>query len=122
MLDSRNERAQPPHETDSGDDADTDTERDLEYIVAEDTGDKANVIIHNDDVTPFDFVIAVLSGVFQVSGRQAYAITLRAHVTGAAYVVTLALEEAKYRVGQAHGVARQAGYPLSFTIEVVKDD
>jgi ATP-dependent Clp protease adaptor protein ClpS len=117
-MNFRNERAEPPHETDN----DTDTEKDLEYLVGEDTGDKANVIIHNDDVTPFDFVIAVLTAVFRLSGRQAYGVTLRAHVTGAAYVATLALEEAKYRVGQAHGLARQAGYPLSFTIEVVKDE
>jgi hypothetical protein len=47
MLDIRSEHAQPPHETGS----DTDTERDLEYIVAEDAGDKANVIIHNKRVT-----------------------------------------------------------------------
>lgn len=100
----------------------TETEHDLEFIVAEDTGDKANVIIHNDDVTPFDFVIAVLSAVFHLVGQRAYAITLRAHVTGAAYVTTLPLEEAKYRVGQAHGLARQAGYPLTFTIEPVKDE
>ncbi len=119
MLAVRLERARPPQEADG--ETDTDTERDLEYIVAEDTGDKANVIIHNDDVTPFDFVIAVLVGVFHLSGRQAYGVTLRAHVTGTAHVITLALEEAKYKVGQAHGVARQAGYPLSFTIEVVKD-
>jgi ATP-dependent Clp protease adaptor protein ClpS len=118
MMDFRFERAQPPHETDH----DTDTERDLEFIVAEDTGEKANVVIHNDDVTPFEFVMAVLSGVFHLSGRQAYNVTLRAHVTGAAYVVTLSFEEAKYRVGQAHGAARQAGYPLAFTIEVVKDE
>ncbi len=118
MLPIRLERGRPPQEADG----ETDTERDLEYIVGEDTGDKANVIVHNDDVTPFDFVIAVLVGVFHLSGRQAYGVTLRAHVTGTAYVITLALEDAKYKVGQAHGVARQAGYPLSFTIEVVKDE
>ncbi len=118
MIDNHHERPRTPDEADS----DTETERNLEFIVAEDTGDKANVIVHNDDVTPFDFVIAVLSAVFHLSGRQAYNVTLRAHVTGAAFVVTLALEEAKYRVSQAHGVARQAGYPLSFTIEVVKDE
>jgi ATP-dependent Clp protease adaptor protein ClpS len=119
MTDFRFERAQPPHETDR--DTDTEVEHDLEFVVAEDTGDKANVIIHNDDVTPFDFVMSVLSGVFHLSGQRAYAVTLRAHVTGSAYVVTLPYEEAKYRVGQAHGAARQSGYPLSFTIEIVKD-
>lgn len=118
MLDVRNERARPPRETDH----DTETEQGVQYIVAEDLGDKANVIIHNDDLTPFDFVIAVLVGVFHLAGRQAYNVTLRAHVTGAAYVVTLPLEEAKYRVGQAHGAARQAGYPLSFTIEIATDE
>ena len=49
MLDIRSEHAQPPHEADG--DIDADTERDLEYIVAEDAGDKANVIIHNKRVT-----------------------------------------------------------------------
>ena len=114
----RNLRPNPEEESDT----DTDVERELVWHVAESGGELGKVIIHNDDVTPFDFVIAVLSAVFHLSGRQAYAVTLRAHVTGAAHVVTLALEEAKYKVGQAHGVARQAGYPLSFTIEVVKDE
>ncbi len=75
------------------------------------------VLIHNDDVTPFDFVIAVLRAVFELSGRDALAITTRAHVTGLAYVMTLPYEEAKYRVGKAHSLARAAGYPLTFSIE-----
>src|SRR5947199_6488320 len=76
-----------------------------------------NVLIHNDDVTPFEFVIAVLRAVFFLSGRDAVAVTTRAHVTGIAHVITLPYEEAKYRVGQAHGLARAAGYPLTFSIE-----
>jgi ATP-dependent Clp protease adaptor protein ClpS len=75
------------------------------------------VLIHNDDVTPFDFVIAVLRSVFHLSGRDALAVTTRAHVTGLAYVMTLPYEEAKYRVGKAHGLARAAGYPLTFSLE-----
>src|SRR5712691_4899879 len=70
------------------------------------------VLIHNDDVTPFDYVIAVLRSVFLLSGREALAVTTRAHVTGIAYVVTLPYEEAKYRVGKAHTLARAAGFPL----------
>ena len=120
MLAPRLERARPPHE--AGGDTDTEIDRDLEFIVAEDAGDQANVIIHNDDITPMDFVVAVLAGIFHLSGRRAYNVMLRAHVTGAAYVVTLALEEAKYRVSLAHGAARQAGFPLAFTIEIVKDE
>jgi ATP-dependent Clp protease adaptor protein ClpS len=75
------------------------------------------ILIHNDDVTPFDFVIAVLRSVFELSGRDALAVTTRAHVTGVAYVTTLSYEEAKYRVGKAHSLARSAGFPLTFSIE-----
>jgi len=85
--------------------------------VVESLGDRGNVILHNDDVTPFDFVIAVLRTVFYFSGPDAERITAEAHFKGIAYVTTLPLEEAKYRVGQAHGLARAAGYPLTFTIE-----
>jgi ATP-dependent Clp protease adaptor protein ClpS len=76
-----------------------------------------NVLVHNDDVTPFEFVIAVLRVVFKLSSPDALAVTTRAHVTGVAYVATLPQEEAKYRVGKAHGLARSAGYPLTFSIE-----
>lgn len=76
-----------------------------------------HVFIHNDDVTPFDFVIGVLQSVFLLGAREAWGVTTRAHVTGVAYVMTLPLEEAKYRVGKAHSMARAAGYPLTFTIE-----
>ncbi len=75
------------------------------------------VIIHNDDVTSFEFVVAVLRVVFELSGRVALSVTTEAHYTGAAYVMTLPHEEAKYRVGKAHSLARSAGYPLTFSIE-----
>jgi ATP-dependent Clp protease adaptor protein ClpS len=96
---------------------DRDTEQELVAYVAEDTGDIGNVIVHNDDVTPYDFVIVVIGSIFEVPWARAEEITMRAHVTGTAHVASLPLEEAKYRVGQAHGVARAAGYPLTFTIE-----
>jgi ATP-dependent Clp protease adaptor protein ClpS len=75
------------------------------------------VLIHNDDVTPFDFVIVVLRTVFYFSASEALLITTQAHFKGIAYVATLPHEEAKYRVGRAHSMARAAGYPLTFTIE-----
>jgi len=75
------------------------------------------VLIHNDDVTPMDFVVYILRTVFGLSFGLAESVMLTAHLTGVAYVVTLSHEEAKYRVGKAHGLARAAGYPLTFTIE-----
>jgi len=75
------------------------------------------VLIHNDDFTPMDFVTRVLVSVFELSRMDATRIMLTAHLRGLAYVMTLPLEEAKYRVGKAHGIARAAGYPLTFSIE-----
>ena len=75
------------------------------------------VLVHNDDVTPFEFVIAVLRAVFRLSSYDARIVTTRAHFSGVAYVMTLPFDEAKHRVGQAHGLARSAGYPLTFSIE-----
>jgi ATP-dependent Clp protease adaptor protein ClpS len=98
-----------------------DTERDVRldelHVAATELEPPYRVLIHNDDVTPFDFVISVLRSVFQLGAREAWVVTTRAHVTGVAYVMTLPLEEAKYRVGRAHGLARAAGYPLRFTLE-----
>ena len=74
------------------------------------------VIVHNDDVTPFDFVVNVLHGIFELPALDAYRVTLAAHQRGQAHVATLPLEDAKYRVYRAHQVARAKHYPLTFSI------
>ena len=75
------------------------------------------VFIHNDDVTPFDFVIIILQRFFDLNPLEAEHVTHIAHVTGIAYVTTLPRSEAEKRVGQAHFAAGLEGYPLTFTIE-----
>ncbi|MEK6574959.1 MAG: ATP-dependent Clp protease adaptor ClpS [Chloroflexota bacterium] len=45
------------------------------------------------------------------------AVTHAAHVRGIALVGVYPFEEAKYRVGQAHSLARAEGYPLTLTVE-----
>ncbi len=75
------------------------------------------VIIHNDDLTPMDFVVHVLERIFFVNGPEAINIMLTAHYTGTAYVQTLPQSEAQSRVGKAHFAAGLEGYPLHFTIE-----
>ncbi len=75
------------------------------------------VIIHNDDVTPMDFVVAILAGVFGLELLRADEVMLEAHRTGAAHVATLSLEEAEARVEKAHSLARARRYPLTFTYE-----
>ena len=97
--------------------SEADTERVLEKILEEALEPNCRVIIHNDDVTPFDFVIMILLRVFQLTSIEAERITFIAHTSGIAHVTTLPCPEAYKRVGKAHFAASLEGYPLMFTIE-----
>jgi ATP-dependent Clp protease adaptor protein ClpS len=91
--------------------------REEETEAREETERPYRVIVHNDEVTPYDFVIVVLVRIFQVSPIDAEAITLSAHSNGLAQVAVLPLNEANKRVGRAHFAAALEGYPLSFSVE-----
>jgi ATP-dependent Clp protease adaptor protein ClpS len=75
------------------------------------------VIIHNDDVTPMDFVIGVLQRIFLLSGPRALQVMYTAHYQGSAYVQTLPKPEALLRVHRAELAARLESFPLRFTVE-----
>lgn len=108
-----------PTNTETSTDTDTDTGLDIEFIVMdeEELARPYRVIIHNDNVTTFDFVIAVLVTIFELSFGRAERVAFEAHTRGQAYVTTLPLAEAKSRVFKAQYAARQQGFPLTFTIE-----
>jgi ATP-dependent Clp protease adaptor protein ClpS len=75
------------------------------------------VIIHNDNITPMDFVVHILKTIFYLANDRAADIMLTAHIKGNAYVQTLLKSEAERRVNKAHFEANNAGYPLKFTME-----
>jgi ATP-dependent Clp protease adaptor protein ClpS len=75
------------------------------------------IIIHNDDVTPMDFVVYILTTVFYLATDRATNIMFTAHYYGSAYVQTVAKSEAEKRIARAHTEANHAGYPLKFTLE-----
>ena len=75
------------------------------------------VIIHNDDVTPMDFVIHVLTTVFLLPITNAGQVMLTAHIHGSAYVQTLPKPEARKRINTAHFAAALKNYPLHFSME-----
>lgn len=75
------------------------------------------VLIHNDDVTPMDFVVLVLRSLFSLSGARAIEVMWEAHHTGVAHVVTEPLEKAEFHVEQARSLSRGRGWPLTFSIE-----
>lgn len=75
------------------------------------------VLLHNDDLTPYEFVVNVMRAAFGMSWPEATAVTETAHFKGIALVGIFPFEDAKYKVGQAHAMARVEGYPLTLTIE-----
>jgi len=75
------------------------------------------VIIHNDHITPMDFVVHILKTIFHLSNDKAADIMFTAHVYGTAYVQTLSKSEAEKRIKKAHFEAGNAGYPLHFSTE-----
>ena len=106
-------------DTDIETDTETNTDIDIEFVVMDEAELERpyRVIIHNDDVTTFEFVINVLVVIFGLSFRRASDVAYEAHTIGNAYVATLSLEEARSRVFKAQYLARQQGFPLTFTIE-----
>lgn len=89
----------------------------IEFIVAEELEPPYRVLIHNDDVTPMDFVVQVLQSMFELLFDRAESVMLAAHTNGVAYVASYPKEEARTRVERAHAFARAVGYPLKFTVE-----
>lgn len=98
--------------------SDWDVDTNLDQKVEDVQDDLAKVIIHNDDITPMDFVVIILQRIFQLSPLEAEHVMITAHLNGLALVATLPLSEAKKRVGKAHFAAQLEGYPLMFTIEL----
>jgi ATP-dependent Clp protease adaptor protein ClpS len=75
------------------------------------------VIIYNDDVTPMNFVVQVLTNIFFLGNDKASEIMMMAHINGNAYVQTLSQSEAENRINKAHYAARIENYPLHFSME-----
>lgn len=79
--------------------------------------DRFNVIIHNDDFTPMEFVIRLLIEVFNRNIEDAGKLTLTVHEDGRAIVGSYGLEIAEQKREESTLIARQNGYPLKITIE-----
>lgn len=81
------------------------------------TGGMATILIHNDEVTPYEYVISMLGDLFMLSEELADHIAWTAHTKGVAVVVVRPRTEAEKLVKVAHGRARSASYPLTFSLE-----
>ena len=74
-------------------------------------------VLVNDDYTPRDFVVAVLSAEFRLNEQQARKVMMTAHQRGVCVVAVLTKEVAETKTTNAIDAARKEGYPLLFTTE-----
>lgn len=75
------------------------------------------VVFLNDDHTPMDLVIELLTNIFKHSETKAKDITLEIHESGSAIAGVYPFEIAEQKGIEATGVARQHGSPLRITVE-----
>jgi ATP-dependent Clp protease adaptor protein ClpS len=75
------------------------------------------VLLLNDDVTTFQFVIELLQTLFRKPQPEAVRLTHEIHNTGSALIVVTSRERAELYVEQVKSLARPRGFPLTATIE-----
>ncbi len=85
-------------------------------IIRTDPEDSWQVLIHNDDETPFGYVFYTLNSVFMLSDELAEHIATTAHSSGTAIVAIRPRQEAEMLMRVALGRAKNDGYPLQFTM------
>lgn len=79
--------------------------------------DRFNVIIHNDDLTPMEFVIHLLVEIFNKTLTEATEVTHIVHEEGKGIAGTYNQEIAKQKLHEAIVITRYHGHPLKLTIE-----
>jgi len=101
----------------------SDADRKREGGVAEKTRPKTDkpklykVLLHNDDYTTMEFVIAILESVFTKSPAEAYRIMMQVHTQGTGIAGIYPFEVAETKVVLVEERAKEAGHPLRCSIE-----
>jgi len=95
----------------------TDVKLDEKIVVSIQPPKLWKVIFLNDDKTPMEFVIDLLTTIFKHTLDDAKNLTLEIHNTGSAVVGIYTHEIAEQRGIDATEIARLNGYPLQVTLE-----
>ena len=75
------------------------------------------VVLLNDDATPMELVIELLTGIFKHTESSAKDITLEIHETGSGVAGVYSFEIAEQKGMEATAVARQNGSPLRILVD-----
>ena len=78
---------------------------------------KYNVVFHNDDFTPMQFVVQILISIFHKSEAEAESIMMAVHTKGMAVAACLPYDLAHSSASEATRRARSQSYPLKITVE-----
>jgi ATP-dependent Clp protease adaptor protein ClpS len=78
---------------------------------------KFKVVVCNDDVTPVDFVIAMLIKVFRFEEMQAVKLTVQVHEQGQGIAGVFPFEIAEQKAVDATNMARLNHFPLIIKVE-----
>lgn len=78
---------------------------------------KYKCVMHNDDYTPMDFVVAVLQIVFKKDGAEAVRLMLDVHNKGSGIAGVYSKEIAETKAIRSKQIAKAAGHPFLVTIE-----
>ena len=78
---------------------------------------KYKVIVCNDDVTPVEFVVAMLIAVFKHEQQNALQLTLQIHNNGSAVAGVYSHEVAEQKGIDGTNMARKNGFPLVLKVE-----
>lgn len=75
------------------------------------------VVLLNDDTTPMDFVVGILTEIFKHSQETAKDITLEIHNNGSGIAGIYSFEIAEVKAVEATQLARANGFPLQIKME-----
>lgn len=75
------------------------------------------VVMHNDDYTPMEFVVEVLMDIFGKGEAEAVHIMLKVHIEGSGLAGVYPFEIAETKVEEVHARARAEGHPLKAVME-----
>ena len=96
-------------------DVDIQLDEKIEKIVKEPSN--YNVIMLNDEATPMEWVISVLTEIFRHSTADAQALTMKIHNEGSAVAGTYRYEIAEQKGTEATNASRNHGFPLVLKVE-----
>lgn len=95
----------------------TSTKQDTRTAINVKEPSRYKVIVHNDDVTPMDFVVNMLTKIFNHTADTANKLMLTIHHDDSAVAGTYTYEVAEQKAIDATLSAREHGYPLLIKVE-----